>query len=93
MFKRDTLRLVALFVLGIILTQADISLTAVAFSAGVVLILAALSHVIRRVLFPRLDLQELGLKAMESPVGAGLAFGSIVFLLGVFVQSGVALMR
>lgn len=71
----------------------DKSYQVVFFSTGVVLLLAWLSHVTRRVLFYRLDLQEIAIEAMKNPMGAAVVFASIVYFLTVLVQAGVGMMR
>lgn len=62
-------------------------------SSAIVMGLAALSHLTRRVLFPRLDLQELGLKAAEHPIGAGVVFLGISSVLAVLIVANVSMLR
>ncbi len=62
-------------------------------SAALVLALAVLSHCTRRVLFPRLDLQEIALKAIEHPLGAALVFLGISMVLSVLVYANVIMLR
>ena len=71
----------------------DKSYQVVFFSTGVVLLLAWLSHVTRRVQFYRLDLPEIVIEAMKNPMGASVVFASIVYFLTVLVQAGVGMMR
>ncbi len=97
MFKRDGMRTVfVVAVLAVFLIAgnaiADNSYQVVAFSVGVVLMLAGLSHITRRVLFHRLDLQDIGIKATETPLGAAVVFAAIVYFLTVLVQAGVGMM-
>ena len=71
----------------------DKSYQVVFFSTGVVLLLAWLSHVTRRVLFNRLDLQDIAIEAMKNAMGAAVVFASIVYFLTVLVQAGVGMMH
>lgn len=91
--SRDSIRITALVVLGLSLTLLDVSLNAVAFSAGVVVLLAGVSHVTRRVVMPKLDLQQIAIKAIEEKnVAAAIVVASIVYLLTTLIEAGVTLM-
>jgi len=62
-------------------------------SASMVLALAGLSHCTRRVLFPRLDLQAIALKATENPIGAAIVFLGIAMVLSVLIYANVSMLR
>jgi hypothetical protein len=62
-------------------------------SAAMVLALAGLSHCTRRVLFPRLDLQEIAIKATEHPIGAAIVFLGISMVLSVLIYANVSMLR
>lgn len=97
--KRDAMRITLMSVLAATLLLwlgnglGDSSWRVVAFSAGAVLLVAGLSHITRRVLFHRIDIQDFAIKAAETPIGAAISFAAVVYFLTVLVQSGVALMR
>ena len=97
--KRDAMRLVLMTILAAILLLflgnglSDSSWRVVAFSSGAVLLVAGLSHVTRRILFNRVDIQDFAIKAAETPLGAAIAFAAIVYFLTVLVQAGTAMMR
>jgi hypothetical protein len=52
--------------------------------------MAAASHVLRRVLFPYIDLKKVAAKAVESAVGAGLVFLGVCFVIGCMMLPGKA---
>jgi len=85
--------IVALTLMGLGNGVGDGSYQVVFFSVGVVLLLAWLSHITRRVLFNRLDLQDIALEAIKHPLGAAIVFAAIVFFLTILVQAGVMLLR
>lgn len=92
--KRDLFRMVILLSLGLVTLSPDgASLWVVLYAVGVTVLLAAVTHLTRRVLMPRLDLQAFALAALPNPVGAAIVFAAIVYLLGVLLQVGVTLLR
>ncbi len=54
---------------------------------------AALSHVLRRTLFPWLNLQALTDKAMEEPIGAAIVFVGVCIVLAAFIALTGAMLR
>ena len=62
-------------------------------SSAIVLAIAALSHLTRRVLFPKLDLQKIAVKALEHPIGAAIVFFGICLVLAVLVYANVTMLR
>lgn len=62
-------------------------------TAGIVLAFIVVTHLIRRVLMPRLDLQNLGIAASQSPLGAAIVFASIIYMVTVFYSGFVAVIR
>ena len=97
--RRDAMRISMMAILAAALLLwlgnglGDSSWRVVAFSAGAVLFVAGLSHITRRVLFHRIDIQDFAIKAAETSLGAAISFAAVVYFLTVLVQSGVALMR
>jgi hypothetical protein len=91
--RRDGGRVLLLVAVALGLTLADKSLSAVAFSVGVVLLLAVASHLTRRILAPKLDLQELMATAAMTPIGAAIVALAMIWFIGTLIQAGVALMR
>lgn len=58
-----------------------------------ILFVVAFSHLARRILFHKLDLQKIGGDAMAHPIGAGLVFFSICLVLCTVMLSYVQLLR
>lgn len=98
---RDTLRVAALFSLSALLffssdhlpgMLGERSLAPLLASLAMIVAMLAVTHVLRRLLFPRLDLQALALRAAEAPIGAGLAFVGICgVLVALFFNAGMML--
>lgn len=91
--KRDFVRLALLASIAAVLMYGDDSWHVVAYSIGVIVVLALASHVTRRIAFNKLDLQWFATRAADSPIGAAVVFASIVWFIGTLVQSGVGLLR
>lgn len=76
-FRRGLLdlRVWALLIPAVLVLALDIPvLLTLLYSLSAMLVIVAMSHVIRRVLFPYLDLEEVENRASESSTGAGLVF-------------------
>ena len=71
----------------------EVALAPLLTSAAMVLALAIMSHCTRRVLFPRLDLQKIALKAMDHPIGAAIVFLGITLVLSVLLYANVSMLR
>lgn len=77
-------------------TTADdcpVNLSPIFYMLGVSMLIAYASHINRRILFSRLDLQEIMKKACEIPLGAAIVAASICYVLATFVHVSVALLR
>ncbi|OFX13617.1 MAG: hypothetical protein A2516_01620 [Alphaproteobacteria bacterium RIFOXYD12_FULL_60_8] len=68
-------------------------LSALLTSSAFVLVLLGLTHLGRRVLAPRLDFQVFGLKALETPLSAAIAFFGLCYFLASVFTSNVSLLR
>lgn len=65
----------------------------VLFALGILLLVSAVSHVMRKVLFPYVIMSEFSNKALESPVGAAIVFASITSILSVIIFSTCMLLK
>mgnify|MGYP001444738232 CR=1 FL=1 len=91
------LRAGALALAGMLLMSTDAAiarqfaipaLAPVLLSAGWLCVAAAISHVARVILFPRIDLIETGLKAVrQNNIAAGLVFAGICLVLAALLLS------
>lgn len=68
-------------------------LTAVLNSTSVVIVVAAVSHVVRRVLFPKIHMMEFANKAKENPIAAAIVYLGVCIVLATFVVVNVNLLR
>jgi hypothetical protein len=66
---------------------------AVLFNAAIVTALLVLSHIFRRVLFPYVQLEECVQQAQSQALPAAIIFASMCYLISVFIQSTVVLLK
>jgi hypothetical protein len=67
-------------------------LSAVLSSTSVVLAVAGISHIVRRILFPSVDLKEFAKAALYEPLGASIVFLGICIVLSTFIVVNVMLL-
>lgn len=98
----DLRRLVILGIFLLIISQIDrvftfdgnmAFLTAVLNSTSVVIVVAAVSHVVRRVLFPKIHMMEFANKAKANPIAAAIVYLGVCIVLATFVVVNVNLLR
>lgn len=75
-----------LAIAGLILVPDSGSMV-VLYALGISLLVSSVSHIVRKVLFPYVNLQAFTDKALESPVGAAIVFFSVVMILAVIIAS------
>ena len=64
------------------------------YSLSAMFLIVAVAHVIRRVMFPYLNLEEVENRASETPFGAGLVFlGTSLLVSAVIIGSAVWVSR
>lgn len=97
----DLKRLSVLFVIVFILSSVDgvfqldekyAFLTAVLSSTSIVLLVAGISHIVRRILFPSIDLKEFSKTALTQPLSASLVFLGVCIVLSTFIIVNVMLL-
>lgn len=90
----DLKRLVFLAIIVIILSSLDGALkleenysflAAVLTSTSIILVIVGISHIIRRVLFPNIDLKEFARVALDNPIAASIVFLGICIILSTFI--------
>lgn len=80
------LRVWALLIPAVVVLAADIPvLLTLGYSLAAMLVVVAMAHVIRRILFHYLDLEEVENKASETSQGAGLVFLGVCILISSVV--------
>lgn len=97
----DIIRVVILLVLMYLVASVDgwfkfseqyAYLTAILTSTSIVLAVGAISHIVRRILFPDVDLREYAWKALDNPVASSIVFLGICIVLSVFVVVNIQLL-
>jgi hypothetical protein len=97
--KADVIRLVLITLVGAGLLWLsssrlpDAALSPLLTSTALVLFVAAVSHLTRRILFPHVDLQVFAQRALDSPIAAAIVFSAVVWLLGTLIGVSVGLLR
>lgn len=97
--KADVIRLVLITLVGAGLLSLssrhlpDAALSPLLTSTALVLFVAAVSHLTRRILFPQIDLQQFAQRALEHPIAAAIVFSAVVWLLGTLIAVNVGLLR
>lgn len=81
-----------LVVAGLILVPDSGSMV-VLYAIGISVLVSSVSHLIRKILFPYLDLEVYAKAALESPIGAAVVFASIVLILAVIIISTCLLLH
>jgi hypothetical protein len=92
LLKKEMKRIIPMLLIAAMILIPDAGSFVVLYSIGITIALGAVSHIMRKLLFPYVNLKDLAFKAMESPIGAGMVFFSITLLLAVFVIAGVVLL-
>jgi hypothetical protein len=97
----DIQRLFFLFLIVVILSIVDdvfkfgdryAFLTAVLSSTSIVLTVAGISHIIRRILFPSIDLKEFAREALRKPLSSAIVFLGVCIVLSTFIVVNVMLL-
>lgn len=98
--KADFLRGITLFSLAFLLSLIEKSLApsddliflkAVISSSSLILFIVGFSHVLRRVIFPQIDLKEFARKALSEPLAASIVFLGISIVLSTLIFVNVML--
>lgn len=81
-----------LLVSGLVLVP-DAGSHVVLFALGITILVSAVSHVIRKILFPYLDLETVATRAIDTPVGAGMVFMGVTIILSTIIMSTCMLLK
>ena len=91
--NKDFARLIPLIAIAGFTVVPDNSRGVVFFSIGILVIMAALSHLLRKILFPYADLQLAWTKAHGTPLGAAIVFASISGIITATILGGIMLLK
>ena len=65
----------------------------VLYALGITLLVSVVSHTVRKILFPYVDLSVFSKKALETPTGAAIVFASVSAMLSVIILSTCMLLK
>lgn len=81
-------RLWVLLIPALLILSTDMAvMMTLLYSMSAILVVVAMTHTVRRVLFHYLDLADLARKASESPTGAATVFLGVCILIAFIVLS------
>ena len=91
---RELLRLVPIIGAGLVFLHSDTGgIKLVLYMIGILLLICAAVHLLRKVLFPYLDLKAYTDKALETPQSAGMVFLGISFIMGMTIFAATSLLK
>jgi len=67
-------------------------LTSVLTSTSIVLTVAGISHIVRRILFPSIDLKEFAREALNHPLASAIVFLGVCIILSTFIVVNIMLL-
>ena len=89
--KTELIRVVLPLCLGILLIRPwDPTMggyTVPLYALGIIFIMAAMSHVVRKLLFPYVHLQVYAEKAKENPIASAIVFLATCYIVSIFLQA------
>ena len=90
----EAMRLTPLLGLAGLAFMRDLeSLQVVLYVLGILLLIAVTTHILRKVLFPYLDLGAFVAKALEDSRAAGMVFLGMSFIIGMMIFSATQLLQ
>lgn len=91
LFKHELVRLLPLIGLAALLLFDRTESNVVFFNMGIIFAVLAISHIMRKLLFPYIDLEEYAKSAMQAPLPASIVFLSVCYILSIIIQSSLRL--
>jgi len=91
--KKESLRFLPLFLIAACILVPDTGSFVVLYALGMTILISAVSHIVRRVLFPYVDMEVFAKKALETPLSAAIVFASTASLLGVIILATCLLLK
>lgn len=90
----EAMRLTPLLGLAGLAFMRDLeSLQVILWVLGILLLIAVTSHILRKVLFPYLDLGAFVAKSLEDPRASGMVFLGMSFIIGMMIFSATQLLQ
>lgn len=89
----ETMRVMPLIVLAGVIIWPDDSKKVIAFGVGIIALAVLLAHVIRKLLFPYIDMKKLIDGIEDDTMASAVVLVGLIYLLTTIIQSLVALLR
>lgn len=89
----ETLRISPLLGFAGLILIPDDSRGVILFGLAIVLLGVAIAHLIRKLIFPYIDVKVLAEKAKESALASALVILGLLYLLSTIIQSLVVLLK
>jgi len=86
-------RLWIFVVFAVLMLAWDSNRSVVLFALAITTGTMAVAHITRKLLFKYINMSELYHKALENPLGSGIVFAAIIYLLSVLIQSTTILLK
>lgn len=90
--RNEFIRLIPLIGISIIFLMHESVDSVIFLNLGIISAIIAISHLMRRLLFPYIDLEEFAIKAKESPIASAIIFASVSLLIGIILFSSFNLL-
>lgn len=82
-----------LLLFAILMLAWDANRPVVLFALAITTGCMAVFHLTRKLLFSYVDMSELYHRALENPLGSGIVFASIIYLMSILIQATVLLLK
>lgn len=90
--KKEAKRILPMLIFAGLILIPDSGSFVVVYSLGITILVSIVSHLIRKILFPYVDLEKFSDKALESPIAASIVFLSISMILAVIIGATCVLL-
>lgn len=91
--SRDFARLIPLIAATGLLVVPDNSRGVVFFSMGILILMTGLSHILRKILFPYIDMEKAWRMSNNTALGAAIVFASICVIIAATIIGGILLLK
>ncbi len=91
--KRELIRVIPFALLAAIILVPDDGIQVITYSIGIILGFAVLSHIIRRILFPYVDLVQAWNKANDEPMSSAIVFAAVAYVIAAIFQAAIVLLK
>lgn len=91
--KKEAKRILPMLLVAGLILVPDTGSFVVLYSLGITIVISAVSHLIRKILFPYVDLKMFTTKALESPIASAIVFFSISMILAVIIGATCILLH